>query len=63
VPLGAGEVATLFSPVLYTPDSDQHLLVARTVAYAAAYAGLTSTIQLMTRRLAAAEAHRRRMAH
>jgi diguanylate cyclase (GGDEF)-like protein len=63
LPLGALEVATFFSPILYTPDAEQHLMLERTVAYAAAYAGLTFTIQLMTRRLAAAEAHQRRMAH
>jgi len=63
VPLGVVEVATFLSPVLYTPDAERHLLVERTVAYAATYAGLTFTIQLMTRRLAAAEAHQRRMAH
>jgi hypothetical protein len=54
VPLALLEVATFFSPVLYTPDAEQRLLLSRTVAYAAAYAGLTFTIQLMTRRLSAA---------
>jgi diguanylate cyclase (GGDEF)-like protein len=63
LPLGLLEIATFFSPVVYTADAEQHLMLERTVAYAAAYAGLTFTIQLMTRRLAAAEAHQRRMAH
>jgi diguanylate cyclase (GGDEF)-like protein len=63
VPLGLLEIATFFSPALYTPDAERHLMLARTVAYAAAYLGLTLTIQMMTRRFAAAEAHQRRMAH
>jgi diguanylate cyclase (GGDEF)-like protein len=63
VPLGLLEIATFFSPVLYTPDAERHLLLARTVSYAAAYLGLTVTIQVMTRRHQAAVAHQRRMAH
>jgi diguanylate cyclase (GGDEF)-like protein len=61
-PLAALEVVTYASP-LVTSDGPHGLLVARTLGYAVAYAGLTLTIQFLKRRLIAAERHQRRMAH
>jgi diguanylate cyclase (GGDEF)-like protein len=60
-PLAALEVATYASPLL-TSDGANHLLVARTFAYAVAYVGLVLTIQFLKRRLVAAERHQHRMA-
>jgi diguanylate cyclase (GGDEF)-like protein len=60
-PLAALEVATYASP-LVTFDGPQHLLVARSFAYAVAYAGLVLTIQFLKRRMVAAERHQHRMA-
>jgi hypothetical protein len=34
LPLGLLEIATFFSPVVYTADAEQHLMLERTVAYA-----------------------------
>src|SRR3954447_5868046 len=60
-PLAGLEVATYASP-LFTSDGPHHLLVARSCAYAVAYAGLVVTIQFLKRRLVAAERHQHRMA-
>jgi diguanylate cyclase (GGDEF)-like protein len=62
-PLAVVEVATYFTPVLYSSAADRHLLVGRTVMYAAAYAGLVATIQYLKAHLVAAEQRQRRMAH
>jgi diguanylate cyclase (GGDEF)-like protein len=60
-PLAALEVATYASP-LVTSHGSRPLLVARSLAYAVAYAGLTLTIQYLKRRLVDAERHQRRIA-
>jgi diguanylate cyclase (GGDEF)-like protein len=60
-PLAALEIATYASP-LVTSDGPHHLLVARSFAYAVAYAGLVLTIQFLKRRMVAAERHQHRMA-
>ncbi len=60
-PLAALEVATYASP-LVTTDGPSHLLVARSLGYAVAYAGLTLTIQYLKRRLVNAERHQHRIA-
>jgi diguanylate cyclase (GGDEF)-like protein len=60
-PLAAMEVLTYASPLITSPG-EQHLLVARSLAYAVAYAGLVATIQFLKRRLVAAERHQHHMA-
>src|SRR3954469_3621016 len=60
-PLAVLEIATYASPLLSSPGP-HHLLLARTLAYAVAYAGLVATIQFLKRRLVAAERHQHRMA-
>ena len=60
-PLASLEVATYASP-LVTSDGPHHLLVARSLGYAVAYAGLTLTIQYLKRRLVDAERHQHRIA-
>jgi diguanylate cyclase (GGDEF)-like protein len=62
-PLAVIEITTYFTPVLYSESSDTHLLVGRTVMYAAAYGGLVATIQYLKSHLVAAEQRQRRMAH
>jgi diguanylate cyclase (GGDEF)-like protein len=62
-PLAVIEIATYFTPVLYSGSSDTDLLVGRTVMYAAAYAGLVATIQYLKSHLVAAEQRQRRMTH
>ena len=62
-PLAVIEIATYFTPFLYSDSADRHLLVGRTVMYAAAYAGLVATIQYLKSHLVAAEQRQRRMAH
>ena len=62
-PLAAIEIATYFTPFAYSGAADRHLLVGRTVMYAAAYAGLVATIQYLKAYLVAAELRQRRMAH
>jgi diguanylate cyclase (GGDEF)-like protein len=62
-PLAVIEIATYFTPFAYSGASDRHLLVGRTVMYAAAYAGLVATIQYLKAHLVAAEQRQRRMAH
>ena len=62
-PLAVVEIATYFSPVLYADASERHLLLGRTVMYAAAYVGLVATIQYLKAHLVAAEQRQRRMAH
>src|SRR4051794_15917144 len=60
-PLAVLEVATYASPLVTSPGP-HHLLVARSLAYAVAYAGLVATIQFLKRRLVAAERHQHHMA-
>src|SRR3954466_2426083 len=60
-PLAVLEVATYASPLVTAPGP-HHLLVARSLAYGVAYAGLVATIQFLKRRLVAAERHQHRMA-
>jgi diguanylate cyclase (GGDEF)-like protein len=60
-PLAALEIATYASPLVTSPGT-QHLLLARTLAYAVAYAGLVATIQFLKRRLVEAERRQHRMA-
>src|SRR4051812_20493513 len=60
-PLAVLEIATYASPLLSSPGP-HHLLLARTLAYAVAYAGVVATIQFLKRRLVAAERHQRRIA-
>jgi diguanylate cyclase (GGDEF)-like protein len=60
-PLAVLEVATYASPFL-TSDGPYHLLGARTVGYAVAYAGLVATIQFLKRRLVIAERQQHRIA-
>jgi diguanylate cyclase (GGDEF)-like protein len=60
-PLASVEVLTYASPLVTSPG-EHHLLIARTVAYAVGYAGLTLTIQYLKRRLVNAERHQRRIA-
>src|SRR3954452_14908181 len=60
-PLAVLEIATYASPLLSSPGP-HHLLLARTLAYAVAYAGLVATIQFLKRRLVAAERHQHRIA-
>jgi diguanylate cyclase (GGDEF)-like protein len=55
------EVVTYASPFVTSPGP-HHLLAARSLAYAVAYAGLVATIQFLKRRLVAAERHQHRMA-
>jgi diguanylate cyclase (GGDEF)-like protein len=62
-PLAVIEIATYFTPFLYSDAADAHLLVGRTVMYAAAYAGLVATIQYLKSHLVAAERRQHRMAH
>jgi diguanylate cyclase (GGDEF)-like protein len=62
-PLAVIEIATYFTPFAYSGAADRHLLVGRTVMYAAAYAGLVATIQYLKAYLIAAEERQRRMAH
>jgi diguanylate cyclase (GGDEF)-like protein len=62
-PLAVIEITTYFTPILYSGSSDTHLLVGRTVMYAAAYGGLVATIQYLKSHLVAAEQRQRRMAH
>lgn len=62
-PLAVIEIGTYFTPFLYSDAPDRHLLVGRTVMYAAAYAGLVATIQYLKAHLVAAEQRQRRMAH
>lgn len=62
-PLAALEIVTYASPLVTSAGPHQHLLVARTLGYAVAYAGLTLTIQFLKRRLVEAERDQRRMAH
>ena len=62
-PLAVIEIATYFTPILYSDDHHRHLLVGRTVMYAAAYAGLVATIQYLKAHLVAAEQRQRQMAH
>src|SRR4029078_13215158 len=62
-PLAVLEIATYFTPVAYAGFADRHLLVGRTVMYAAAYAGLVATIQYLKAYLIAAEQRQRRIAH
>jgi diguanylate cyclase (GGDEF)-like protein len=61
-PLMALEVGTAASPLLTSSGQGEHQLVARTISYAVAYAGLMVTIQFLKRRLVAAERHQHRMA-
>ena len=60
-PLAVLEVATYASPFL-TSDGPYHLLGARTLGYAVAYAGLVATIQFLKRRLVIAERQQHRIA-
>jgi diguanylate cyclase (GGDEF)-like protein len=60
-PLASLEIVTYASP-LVTSDGPHGLLVARTLAYAVAYAGLVATIQFLKSRLVDAERHQHRMA-
>jgi diguanylate cyclase (GGDEF)-like protein len=60
-PLAVLEIATYASPFL-TSDGPYHLLGARTLGYAVAYAGLVATIQFLKRRLVIAERHQHRIA-
>jgi diguanylate cyclase (GGDEF)-like protein len=60
-PLAVLEIATYASPLVTSPGP-HHLLVARSLAYAVAYAGLVATIQFLKRRLVAAERHQHQMA-
>ena len=62
-PLAVIEIATYFTPFVYSDAADRHLLVGRTVMYTAAYAGLVATIQYLKAYLVAAEQRQRRMAH
>ena len=62
-PLAVVEIATYFTPVLYSDDGQRHMLLGRTVMYAAAYGGLVATIQYLKGHLVAAEQRQRRMAH
>jgi diguanylate cyclase (GGDEF)-like protein len=62
-PLAVVEIATYFTPFLYSNSADAHLLVGRTVMYGAAYAGLVATIQYLKSHLVAAERRQHRMAH
>jgi diguanylate cyclase (GGDEF)-like protein len=62
-PLAAVEVATYASPLLYASHPAAHVLPARILAYAVAYAGLTATVQFLKRRLVNAERRQREMAH
>jgi diguanylate cyclase (GGDEF)-like protein len=62
-PLAAVEIATYASPLFYSDASSEHVLLGRTVMYAAAYAGLVATIQYLKSHLVAAERVQRRMAH
>ncbi len=62
-PLAVVEIATYFTPFLYSDSAEAHLLVGRTVMYGAAYAGLVATIQYLKSHLVAAERRQRRMAH
>jgi diguanylate cyclase (GGDEF)-like protein len=60
-PLATLEIVTYASP-LVTADGPHGLLLARTLAYAVAYAGLVATIQFLKHRLVDAERHQHRMA-
>ena len=60
-PLAVLEVATYASPFL-TSGGPYHLLGARTLGYAVAYAGLVATIQFLKRRLVVAERQQHRIA-
>jgi diguanylate cyclase (GGDEF)-like protein len=60
-PLAVLEVGTAATPLI-TDSGEEHLLVARTMSYAVAYAGLVLTIQFLKRRLVDAERHQHRMA-
>ena len=60
-PLAALEIATYASPFL-TSGGPYHLLGARTLGYAVAYAGLVATIQFLKRRLVDAERQQHRIA-
>jgi diguanylate cyclase (GGDEF)-like protein len=62
-PLAVIEITTYFTPFLYSDAADRHLLIGRSVMYAAAYAGLVATIQYLKSYLVAAEQRQRRMAH
>jgi diguanylate cyclase (GGDEF)-like protein len=62
-PLAVIEIATYFTPAVYSDPARVHLLLGRTVMYAAAYAGLVATIQYLKSHLVAAEQRQRRMAH
>jgi diguanylate cyclase (GGDEF)-like protein len=62
-PLAVSEIATYFTPFLYSDAAHRHLVLGRTVMYAAAYAGLVTTIQYLKSHLVAAEQRQRRMAH
>ncbi|MEA2382036.1 MAG: hypothetical protein QOH72_2007 [Solirubrobacteraceae bacterium] len=62
-PLAAVEIATYASPLVYSDGFSEHVLLGRTVMYAAAYAGLVATIQYLKSHLVAAERVQRRMAH
>lgn len=60
VPLAVLEVGTFASPLLYAEGARP--LVARTLAYAVAYAALVATIQFLKRRLVEAEREQHQMA-
>jgi diguanylate cyclase (GGDEF)-like protein len=61
-PLMALEVLTAASPLVTSSSMGEHQLVARTLSYAVAYAGVVVTIQFLKRRLVSAERHQHRMA-
>lgn len=60
VPLAVLEIGTFASPLLYAEGP--HALLARTLAYAVAYAALIGTIQFLKRRLVEAEREQHHMA-
>ena len=60
-PLAALEVLTAASPLVTAPGGE-HLLLARTVSYGVAYAGLLLTIGFLKRRLVDAERQQHQMA-